>query len=45
MPLRSAYVDAAVAAGRLVVESIGFAAMKVHKTQAPSVPVGLTTTL
>jgi glycerophosphoryl diester phosphodiesterase len=32
---------AAVAAGKLVVQSFGFAAMKEHKTLAPSIPVGL----
>lgn len=35
------YLDSAVAAGRLVVQSFNVAAMKDHKTQAPSVPVGL----
>lgn len=35
------YVDAAVAEGRLVVQSFDFAAMKDHKTQEPSIPVGL----
>jgi glycerophosphoryl diester phosphodiesterase len=35
------YVDSAVAAGRLVVQSFSFAAMKEHKTQAPEIPVGL----
>ena len=38
---RPGYVDSAVAARRLVVQSFDFAAMKDHKTQAPSVPVGL----
>jgi glycerophosphoryl diester phosphodiesterase len=38
---RPGYVESAVAAGRLVVQSFDFAAMKDHKTQAPSVPVGL----
>ncbi len=35
------YVESAVAAGRVVVQSFDFAAMKDHKTQAPAVPVGL----
>lgn len=35
------YVESAAAAGRLVVQSFSFAAMKEHKTQAPDVPVGL----
>jgi len=35
------YVESAVAARRLVVQSSNVAAMKDHKTQAPSVPVGL----
>ena len=35
------YVESAVAARRLVVQSFNVAAMKDHKTQAPSVPVGL----
>jgi hypothetical protein len=35
------YVESAVAKSRLVVQSINVAAMKDHKTQAPSVPVGL----
>ncbi len=34
-------VEPALAAGRLVVQSFGFAAMKELKTQAPAVPVGL----
>ena len=35
------YLDSAGASGRLVVQSFSFAAMKDHKTQAPTVPVGL----
>lgn len=35
------YLDSATAAGRLVVQSFNFAAMKEHKTQAEGVPVGL----
>lgn len=35
------YVDEAVPRGRLVVQSFSYAAMKDHKTQEPSVPVGL----
>lgn len=35
------YVDEAVPRGRLVVQSFSYAAMKDHKTQQPSVPVGL----
>lgn len=35
------YVDSAVAAGRLVMQSFSFAAMKDYKTQEPTVPVGL----
>lgn len=35
------FVQASVALGRLVVQSFDVAAMKDHKTQAPSVPVGL----
>lgn len=35
------YVESAVADHRLVVQSFSFAAMKEHKTHAPSVPVGL----
>jgi glycerophosphoryl diester phosphodiesterase len=35
------FVESSVAAGRLVVQSFDFVAMKDHKTQAPLVPVGL----
>jgi glycerophosphoryl diester phosphodiesterase len=35
------FVESSVATGRLVVQSFDVAAMKDHKTQAPSIPVGL----